>query len=504
MSARAWWRLAWAVWLAAIPLRLAFFAGYGLGDDTIFFRAGLNAVITGHLNVADPNVSRLGMSIPQMLAFRILPVNDFSFVLPTFAFALGTHAASLFLARDLLGARGALLTSAFFLTSPYETLTATAFAPDYIVAFWTLLAVLGCWRGQLSGRRRPMALAGVALACALFSKTSALLALPVFGLATLASARRWRGWVAFWGAFGASVVAGSLLFKVLGQSPLHWYLNRAGGQPGGHDVTAMLGPTLAIYPRYLFLREPDYGDWMFGVTGWMAMLGVLAALWGARTERWRGPSRVVLLCFIGLLLLEFAPHKLDFHAYYSHPRIFRYLAQVSALVYLSAAFSVEVLLGAHTRALRAGAVALALAAWGFGLWEAPRVSEPSWDANRDGRALSRFFHDHPPAAPATVQSDYWHCYRLEDINNDQHLELRCPLRNTREEKEEFLASIHEGYVVTGGGRVAWYSTRSWALDLSDAGFTPPPTWHLLFERDGPVKPWRREPLRVWRVEETAG
>jgi hypothetical protein len=146
-------------------------------------------------------------------------------------------------------------------------------------------------------------------------------------------------------------------------------------------------------------------------------------------------------------------------------------------------------------------VIIALAAGGFGLWEAPRVSEPSWDSNRDGRALCRFFHDHAPAA-AIVQSDYWQCYRLEDINFDQHFVFRCPLAPTREEKERLFSNIHEGYVVTGGGHVAWYSGREWALDLSAApGFTPPPSWYLLFEYDRPTRPWRHEPLRVWRVDE---
>jgi hypothetical protein len=362
--------------------------------------------------------------------------------------------------------------------------------------------VLGCWRGLRSGRGLPLALGGAALACALFSKTSALLAVPVFGLATLAGARRWRGWAAFWGTFLAGVAAGSLVFVLLGKPPLHWYLNRA-DRPEGHDVTDILGAVLSTYPRYLFLREREYGHWRFGVTGWIAALGVLVALWGVRTERWRGASRVVLLAALGVLLLEFMPHKIDLHRYYSHPRIFRYLAQISALVYLAAAFGLEVLLQARWPALRALAVVAMLVACGFGLWEAPRVSEPSWDANRDGRVLSRFFHEQAPAS-AIVQSDYWHCYRLEDINRDQHFVFRCPLTSTREDKERMLANIHEGYVVTGGGRVAWYSGREWALDLSSVpAFTPPSSWYLVFEYDRPERPWRHEPLRVWRVVEGA-
>ena len=447
-------------------------------------------------------MTRLGTLLPQLAVFRFLPVDDFSFVLPTFVFALGTHAVSLCLARDLFGARGAFLTSLFFLTSPFETLTATAFSPDYFVAFWTLLAIWGCWRGRATGRLLPMGLGGLALACALFSKTSALIALPVFALATVASPRRWRGWLAFWVMFGVGVAAVSLVFWWLGGSPFVWYLNRA-DRPEGHDVTAILGYVLGIYPRYLFLREPDYGHWMFGVTGWVAILGIAAALVGAWTARWGGASRVILLFFVGLLLLNFMPHKLTLGAYYSHPRIFRYLAQVSALVYLSAAFFVELLLRSRARAVRTLGVAVVAAACAFGLWEAPRVSEPSWDANRDGRALSRFFHAQPSVANATIQSDYWHCYRLEDMNWDQHLQFRCPVLSVPEERQRFLEAIRDGWVITGGGRVAWYSTRDWGMDLTTSHFTPPPTWRLMFERDGPERPWRREPLRVWVVEPAA-
>ena len=500
MSERAWWGLAWLLWLAAIPLRLAHFAGYGLGDDPIFFRSGLHAIVNGHLDVANPNVTRLGTIVPQMIVFHFMAPSDVSFVLPTFAFALGTHAVSLFLARDLIGARGALLTSAFFLTSPFETLTATAFAPDYIVSFWTVLAALGCWRGLRAGRAGPAALGGAALACAVFSKTSALLALPAFGLATLAGVRRWRGWAAFWATFLLGMGAGSLVFVFLGKSPLHWYLNRA-DRPEGHDVTDLLRAVLLTYPRYVFGRD-DYGNWMFGITAWVAVLGVVVALLSMRSARWRGPSAVVLFSVVGVLLFEFMPHKLDLHRYFSHPRIFRYLAQIAAVLYLAAAFGVERLLQARWAVMRAAAVALAVAAFGFGLWQTPRVSEPSWDANRDGRALSRFFHEHPPAVGTKVQSDYWHCYRLEDMNVDQHLLLQCPLMSTREDKERFLAGVHSGWVVTGGGRVAWYSAREWALDFTLVpGYTPPPSWHLLFEYDGPVRPWRNEPLRVWRVDE---
>jgi len=499
---RLLWRLAWLAWLASIPLRLYYFGGYGLGDDPNFINTPLNFLHTGHFDLADHHTSRPGMLLPQILVFRLLGVSDFSFVLPILVCALGTHAWTLFLTRSLLGARAALLVSLFFLTTPFETLSATSFVPDYIVAFWSLAAACGCWRGWRTGSRVAMAGAGAAIACAVFTKSSAVLLFPALGLANLLTWRSWRGWLTLWLASGVALAAGCVFFWYLGGGPLHWLVRRA-DRPEGHDVTAILGYVLSLYPRYLFLREPDFGHWMFGIAGWAALLGVVTAVGRLRSEGRRAASVVVLFGFLELLLLNFVPHKLTFHAYYSHPRIFRYLAQVSPFVYLAAAFFLEQLLQARVRTLRAAAVVLGVAAFAFGLYEAPLVSEPTWDATADGRVLARYFTEHRLPPPQTLQSDFWHCYRIYFLSRDGPLERRCGTFETTEDKQRFLAGIREGYVVTGGGRVAWYSDRHWALDLTLANFAPPPTWRLLFQRDAPVKPWRREPLRVWRVEEPA-
>jgi Leucine-rich repeat (LRR) protein len=70
-----------------------------------------------------------------------------------------------------------------------------------------------------------------------------------------------------------------------------------------------------------------------------------------------------------------------------------------------------------------------------------------------------------------------------------------------DEKRAFLEAIDHGYVVTGGGALAWYSLRPWVLNLTEVGFVPGPDWELLMERTAPVKSWRTEPLRVWRVRD---
>src|SRR5204862_7903252 len=70
------------------------------------------------------------------LLYRLFSPNELAFVLPILAFALATHAVTVVVAGELLGARAAALTSILFLATPYETLASTANVPDYFPAFF--------------------------------------------------------------------------------------------------------------------------------------------------------------------------------------------------------------------------------------------------------------------------------------------------------------------------------------------------------------------------------
>ena len=492
----------WLAVLAAIPLRLFFFAGYGLGDDYIFVYTPLRALETGRLDFTDFRTNPLLMVIPQVLAFLLLPVDDFSFVLPVFLYALGTHVMSVLLVRDVMGARAALFTSLLFLASPFESLASTSFSLDYGLAFYSVACAWSCHRGLRHGRSAPMALAGVLLACAFLVKFAAVLLVPVVGLATLAGWRQWRRWLVFWGAFVMALGLVSVAFAVLAGDPLQWLHARA--YPAfGHDVTSMLGRVLAQYPRYVLWKDPDYGLWLFGWTGMLGIAGMIAAVVLAAARR-NAPGRgLVLLGLFYVLLFNFAPHKVDFTHYFSHPRIFRYLAQVAPCLYVGGTFVLDALWrrGAVAGKIVAGGVLAVVC--GFGLAQMSTVTEPSWDPGADGRALSRLFRDDPPRGPIAIHGDQWNCDRLSDMNFPESRRWRfdCHSFLQSEEKRTFLEAIDHGYVITGGGALAWYSLRPWVLNLTELGFVPGPDWELVMERPAPVRPWRTEPLRVWRVRD---
>lgn len=491
------WKLAWLVFALAVPARLYFFSGYGLGDDHFFAGPPLHFLDTGTLNLADYRTNRPLLIIPQVLAFWLLRVNDFSFVLPIFLSSLATHAVSLFFVRDCLGERAALVTSLLFLTCPFETLTATAFVPDCILAFYSVACVWSCYRGYRTVSHRAMLLGGLLLACAFLTKISAILMTPVIGLTTLLTWRKWNVWVTFWASFVVAIVAAAVAFWLLAGDPVQRFTQR----PWGYDVTQILYGVLAAYPRYLFWRHIETGHWMFGWTGLAGLAGMLVALCRVIARRSDERDVLIVLFSIYLLLFNFTPHRLDFSAYYSHPRIFRYLAQISPFVYVAAAFLGEVLY-AHAKVGRITAGVMTAVLCGFGAYQTPAVTEPSWDPNADGRALSGFLRENPALTVTTINGDEWNCQRLQDMNHAQASRWRfnCEWFSDDAEKREFLTAIDHGYVITGGGSLAWYSNRPWVLNLSELGFEPPAEWRLLREIEAPVKRWRKEPLRIWRVE----
>ena len=491
-------RLAWLAVLAAVPLRLYFFYGYGLGDDVNFATTALNLLDTGHLDFRDHHTNRLLMLIPQLVAFRALPVSDLSFVMPILVFSLGTHVLTLLFVRDLLGAPAAAAVSLFILATPFETLTATAFIPDCILAFYTVAFTWSAYRGYVRRSRAAMVLAGVCLAATPFVKMAATLLLPVVGLAILLGRRFLRGWLTLGLSAVATTALVSVLFWRLAGHPLHWFFHRA-VPPWGHDVTGQIWATVSLYPRYLFWTDPDYGGWLFGITAYVALAGGIVAAVAAVRYR-RVEAVVVVLMWVYILLFNFAPHKLDLRAYYSHPRIFRYVAQVSPFVYVSAAFFIATL-WRRGAVGRTAAVALTALVGVVGLLCTSRATEPSWDSSADGRWLSALVRQQGPLPHANFHCDYWYCERLRDMHYPASKEwrVRSASADSEADKAAFLRQVEEGYVVTGGAGLPWYSSHLWLLNLSELDFQPPPTWTLLAERDGLPRPWRVEPLRLWYV-----
>ena len=498
---RVYWGLAWLCLALAIPLRLTFFAGFGLGDDPNESLALINFAHTLRLDPANFMHYRVVNVVIRGVLYRLFGGHELAFILPVLAFALGTHAVTMTFARDILGARAAFLTSLLFLTTPYETLASTANIPDYFHAFFGATAGWMAYRGLRANRPAPMIVAAACVVLAFLNRLSAILLIPPFGVATLVTLRRWRSWTVFWGAFVAFIGLVCVWDRFHSGDPFRWIFFNAGGL-GGYDVTNMLGYVLMVYPRYLFGRD-DLQNFMFGVTGWCAALGAVVALWRALRGRAGAGEAVVLIAFFVFGgMFEFLPHKITFHSYWSHPRIFRYVAQISAVVYLCGAYLLDRLWDVPRRLpvhvgplLCAGVVA-------FSLYETPRVAGPLVDADRDSRWLVAYLKEHAGPQRVAVYTDSWRIALVVSRYDGFHTawDMHGVGADSKTDKENFLRTAPAGsLVVTGGATLPWYSGIDLVLSLSRIEFTVPATWTLLAEYPGKTTPWRAEPMRVWSV-----
>jgi hypothetical protein len=498
---RRLWRLAWLCLALALPLRLAFFAGFGLGDDPNESASLMYFARHLRLNGDDFLHYRVVNVVVRGLCYRWFGVGEASLILPVLAAALATQGAGTLLAGELLGARGAFLASLLFLVTPYETLASTANVPDYFHAFFGTAAAWAVARGLRRGRQATMALAAVCIALGLMNRVSTVLLLPVLGLAMLATLLRWRLWLVFWATLAALIGAGCLVDRAWSGSAVGWLVHNSGG---GIDVSGVIGTTLKAYPRYVFLRD-DFGHWMFGLTGWAAAAGALvAAVRAVRGQAGRAEVAVLLAFVVFGGLFEFLPHRMTLHGYWSHPRIFRYLAQLAPALYLCGAYFLD----RAARWRRAVATPLAVLVVLAGLAQTPAVSEPLRDANRDGRALLAFLRSHErlPGNPSTLlQSSMWRNAYIRALYDGYfpvwYLVDLAP--SPPERQIAFLASRTDGLLVTGGAWLPWYGSPDLVLSLTRLGFRVPRTWRLVWQYPGKRTPWRVEPLRVWQIRKAA-
>ena len=122
-------RVAWAVAIAALalalPVRLLGFAGFGLGDDPNFAAAFIDYLEHGRLELSNAYHLRPLFILPHALSLRLFGMGELGLVLPILLAALATHAVGIVLAGLAFGARGAAFASLLWLTTPFETLTAT-------------------------------------------------------------------------------------------------------------------------------------------------------------------------------------------------------------------------------------------------------------------------------------------------------------------------------------------------------------------------------------------
>ena len=340
--------VALAIVAVAFAVRWALLSGLVLGDDPEEFTM-LQQVLAGGLDFHDQLQVRFGGWILNYVAARLFGMSETTLLLPTWLLSssFGAIAYALLLhwgygiGRSTLGAL-------VVVTAPFEVVLGTLRANDlYLAGALNLgfLALVLCEDRPL----RQGLLVAIALWFAFYVKLWAVYALPALALYVLVE-RRWR--------FAASFAATSLVLH--GATLLFWKTRLGVFAPfvSTHAATYPVGAKeLAYhwlrYPHMLFVGS-EFGTTLFGVVPYVLAILLAVRLARRRLDR---PDRL-LVGFWGtlLLLLEFFPTAFTLDAYYTVPRIFRYLAPISFPLALHAA---KLVLDA-TSTMRATAIAAVL------------------------------------------------------------------------------------------------------------------------------------------------
>jgi hypothetical protein len=485
-------RLQWTlIFAAGVAIRLALFSGYGLGDDPGYFFSYYSILRSGTYNPSDPYALRFGIWIPVVLSMKLRGVTEAGFVGAITAGSIVNLALVYLLARQEWERPYALLAMALMAVFPLDVLCSTLFANDVVLATYCFMAFF-LYRKALLGE----AGSGVRVACAVGSAVFLLFAfvtkpwVMLMGpLLVVEGLRHWRrGWrVSLLTAGGFALLAGAYLgwqWVRFGDPVYHLTISRPGAifLPYSRDI-------LLDYPRMLFLPNM-YGSRFAGFyPHLLVLLALVLVLRTFRAGKW--------LAFFAVMLLGLAAmpsHRQDGQWVTLVPHIFRYLCLVSIPLCLALAAYLRELFRLHWLAgtLVTG-IFLPLS-----VVQSLALTEPSRDAFGEMRRAIAVVREFPDER---VWSDY------DLIARFQNFELKRRRLSTRsgyfrsetaEKRAAEFSALSEGVVITGGGRLPWYGCFPCIADLD--GFVPPPTWTLVTTFAArPLREYRHEPLRIWRV-----
>jgi hypothetical protein len=341
------------IFVAALLVRWWLLCGFVLGDDAQELGT-LQQVLASGPDFRDQLHVRFGGWVLNWAAVMLLGLSETTLLLPTWLLSSSFGVLGyVLLVHWGYGAARAVAGGLLVATAPFEVVLGTLRANDLYLA-GAFAAGFLC---LVLFERRPV-LQGVAVALALwfgfYVKLWAVYALPPLGLYALAGRRR-RAAAAFV-ATSAVVHGATLLFW---KAKLGTYLPFVAIHAANYPVPPeRLLQEWARYP-YMIFAGSEFRTTLFGLVPWL--LAILLAVRVAR-RRLDRPDRLLAGFWGGVfLLIQFFPAGFALDAYYTVPRIFRYLAPISFPVALHAAKLVLDATRTWTPARTAGAVGLLLA-----------------------------------------------------------------------------------------------------------------------------------------------
>src|SRR5581483_7945539 len=430
---------------------------------------------------------RFGTWVANHLAFWLFGVSETAFLAPTWivssTFAVMAYAL---LVRWRYGVARAFLGGLAVATAPFEVVLGTLRANDLYLA-WAL--GLGFLLLVFLEERPVLQGIGIAL-CFWFGfyvKLWVIYLLPPLALYYLVE-RRWRA--ALWFVVASTVVHGATCafwWAKLG-TPIPFLTSHAVNYkvPRAELVDLWLK-----YPRLIFKGSFEFPTTLFGAVPYV----VVALLVVKAIGTWRRSATLrldrgdaLLVAFYGsfFLLVNFVPNGFGLDAYYSVPRIFRYLAPLSFPLALHAAKMLLDVAGAVSASTTA-AVAVMVPVLALNVYQ-------SAEATSEGRIyraeLHAVLHDVQHASPPLFIAESVMASYIRDLYFDpreNHIAVTVLItQHIAADYEQWLRDHQDGFpdgtmLLTGLGNFIHYGAHLDGFRLEWFKSPLDPRWHLVKE-----------------------
>ena len=484
--------------------------GLVLGDDPQEFAVLLHILMNGPM-LHDQLHLRFAGWIFNHLAFWLGGISESMFLLPTalVTSTFGVMAYGVF-GRWGYGTMRAFLGGLLVALAPFELVLGSLRANDSYLEF----AIAAGFTGLVLLERRPV-WQGIVLALALwfgfYVKLFVVYALPALGLYYLVG-RRWRALAAF-------VVASVVLH---GATCIYWYSRLDTFFPFFSKYAANypvprsdLIELFLKYPRLMFVGSVEFPTTLWGAVPYVLVVLLAVKLLGTFIRSFpdslrfdRGDRMLLMLWGTFFLLLEFFPNGFKLDAYYSVPRIFRYLAPISFPIALHAAKCVlDVtrlpVVGVRSAAVAAGVVVPLLVLY---VSQAVQANGPSAIYHETFHAV---LHDIRTLQPPRLLAESVVASYLRDLYLDpDETETQVTILRTEHSAVDYerwlrdhQSTLPNGtFLITGlasfihyGAHIDGYRLEWFQQPLS-------PEWKLVREYGLQSYLPRPEPARIWRLE----
>ena len=477
---------------AGLALRLAWFSGFGLGDDFIF-RNEVNTILVGKTVLADNQAYRFTWWFPAALSCRVFGLNEVGLVAPfTAAATVGTGLVYA-LGKALYGRPGAVVAALLLLFHPLDFVWSTMLTNDIMMSVTAALTILFALRAlaqdDRTWRRRLWTLAGITLWLGFHAKLSAAFLIPALALICLVHRERLTADVLclVFTAAGLLVLSGLVAYAFTGD-PLFSYHSELSfqGLSGPGASTHVISPHMFwYYPRLLFFGD-ELGDFLYGFQP-SALVGLLVL---APFLRLRTSSTAVFWFVCAFLIMQLNIQRADGvwisgfrNIRHTHPFVY-------PLILLLTGFVVAL----WKRLPRLAYVLLALLV-GVGAWQSVSAAAKTRIAFGDRRKACEYLAALPRDIVHLDEGLGVYCAFLTLPGGPLRVQQLHPNPDPRRTE---LASVTSGYVVTGGSREPYYGCPHCIPRASEL---VPGRWTLLQELPGPAVFgfWRPEPVRIWQA-----